>query len=1596
MFFYLIDETSSHLEKETKKHGKSHQQAEEIIIELIKDRLRPFALEHGIIIAKGAAESGARNLNRFDIRNLGINNSSSENDSLAKFKNELIDENVLLEASKFIYQVSKGQNVTIQRAIVSTPLSWMSQYAVKKFLDRQIVEHSVSVNIEKYPKDFIYGTLRVIFSSPVPNLNDLSNPSNWTESHLISLSSLQMATNVGRQGTLEILCPEMIHSKFRDIFIDKLSEAGKKAMSMTSDFGPRYWNEDIYLYGNSKKQDSDHQKILAYKQRNPNLLEKDASGVPYWWPRYLMLDLIPEALFVDNEGKEIVGAHIIDITTTQSSDQSIYLVRDKNGRVCEGKIFDFLFWLLEPNVGIGLWPNYWKRELVRCQDRDLKKLDYQEVGISDRIVLNNFLKAGKDFMKIKTQTNNLFDKDAKETDEKYLSHVSTSVTDDTLYSTLYKTLSYLSLKYSMVLVGQNQVSLWLCETLKSLVLQKYPQQSIEEALEEIFEFSLSIMKSITHDDVDYCIQNSNDKSLLNKGSLVPSIKVNADEILYWLSNQMFVKRICEMMIDSLLSQPLAPLLEIAPLVSGATQSLVNFSTLLQHTETFAIISDKTTLLTHQIYPFICGKGDYPINIVGVHSSWMISKSNLAKRALIYNPNSHSFIEGDLEKPLIIDYGFIVELCIDDDEVKRYAELAREYESAGLRVINSAQISRERADDKLWIRENRPNDVIIPKHIVLSQQDFESKDNKTIKKIEEFVSSLRKGVVIQPGANTTESSFVQFLPSTVELNSQSVLDASKKIHQALNVSKNASISVLVSEFRGNINYNGAPVVFRFNVSESKISVAAYVGGSSGLKIIGLKGTRKASYLEGYCERLDVVLNNIHTYSEHDETQKEKISITCANWNKLLNTASLVAQRVGLPLIGIDMLFEYYDSTITGVVLEVNSRPGTLIFGEELIFDETGSFWTHSSMVSPVNEDFWNLMTQQSSKTSFIHPQTLLQWKSYISSEYVLNWHPSHQVSSDQMLSWLLRRYDSNDLDLIADRIRCLTKTIDDCIMSEKFNLDKNVSIIFSNGRDRYFGGHTDLLGLGGPTINGTSENEIIAIIQESEDSSIYLSNSNFEFKTSFFSIEEILNILNDSTNSGDTWGKEIWSPNEWTSYLKGSLAFMLSSNFSRQDKVKSKIFKNNSWTGCRMHFNSSGQLELLSKVGSSSSAALTLSFVLGLNKIFKMGLNKLELSETDFGEYYLGKTAGCADKTTLLNAKKGKLIAQSSIPDRFIQYFSLPKQIIVIMANSNIPRMNSLNGRKYLSSLKDSVGQCLYSTEKIDSIINWFNGIMRRFGSFVFIYSVELITKSLINQKLYKNVGITKEESVAVLKSFGFDENGTLLIIDGNKSKTLFGTNKSLLRELCFGGELEKNLSTHAGWQKRHKRYSLIFKLLKLLPESVNVSIGGHDETIHPRKATLFGISEIERCHGYLALSNKLNETNENINLNKLLNFVRWAHDGDRVVEDYRKEFSPTPWATDKRNLVNDDILDSWILNDKEELTNKPGGFERSLPEFDEWATSLDETFQKQAALRVSAAGIGGTMCVHSLNSVANDVVLWLKNKGFSVRTIQPGPSFDIF
>ena len=204
-------------------------------------------------------------------------------------------------------------------------------------------------------------------------------------------------------------------------------------------------------------------------------------------------------------------------------------------------------------------------------------------------------------------------------------------------SSLLKSLCLITEKYELVSIGSNQVSLWFAEALKDLILQKFIIKN--QTMTEIFDYSVELLTSLTIQDINYCILKSNSNLRFN---------INEQSIINWLLNKTYITRISQIMIDLLLSEPLAPKLEISP--SGDLK--------LPNSPTFAIISEKTTLITHQIFPFIVGRNDSSINIVGVHTSWIIPNSNLATRAIVYNIQTNSFLEGDLESPLCLNSAFL--------------------------------------------------------------------------------------------------------------------------------------------------------------------------------------------------------------------------------------------------------------------------------------------------------------------------------------------------------------------------------------------------------------------------------------------------------------------------------------------------------------------------------------------------------------------------------------------------------------------------------------------------------------------------------------------------------------------------------------------------------------------------------------------------------------------------------------------------------------------------------------------------------------------------------------------------------------------------
>ncbi len=317
--------------------------------------LRAFAKEHPIILIKGAAESGARNLKVFEVQD----------------EHTRIKENELKNAAQFVADVSRAQNVVIQAAVFTSPELWASPELMAGFVDRQIMDWNTPVNRDSYPRSQIYGTMRIVVSSSHPDKKyDTAFP--------ISLMSLQVATNVGRGGTLEPLREEYIHERYRNQIMDGLRNEGPKVMHAMNEF--------INHYG------------PKWEEQTKTKIGEDLRGVSYGWANYLMCDYVILPVYKRN-------GRLVDILPEYDDEGhrigSKPILQDEEGRF-EGKIIDWKFIHLEPNVGIGLWDRYNLREEYAERQRSRKEnkpFDWDNVGVSDRIVMRNFVLSGEDYLK---------------------------------------------------------------------------------------------------------------------------------------------------------------------------------------------------------------------------------------------------------------------------------------------------------------------------------------------------------------------------------------------------------------------------------------------------------------------------------------------------------------------------------------------------------------------------------------------------------------------------------------------------------------------------------------------------------------------------------------------------------------------------------------------------------------------------------------------------------------------------------------------------------------------------------------------------------------------------------------------------------------------------------------------------------------------------------------------------------------------------------------------------------------------------------------------------------------------------------------------
>jgi hypothetical protein len=316
--------------------------------------LEAFAREHPIVLIKGAAESGARNLKVFDLQ-----------DDAGR-----VDAAAVVEAAAFLYQVSRRQNVVVQTAVLTSPEFWATPELMERFVERQILEWNMPVVRNRLPRSQIYGSLRIIATSPHPDQPyDVAFP--------ISLCSLQVATNVGRGGTLEKLLDRFVQEPFRGQIRPGLEAEAPKVMRALTAFAARYEPQFQRLRGRPSGQ--------------------DARGVPYSWASYMMLDYLVTPVF-DRPGRLVDIEPVYDEQGRRTG--SVPILQDERGRFPAG-IASWQFIHLEPNVGVGLWDRFNLREEVLEQEasrREGRPFDWDQVGTSDRIVLRNFVVAGEQYL----------------------------------------------------------------------------------------------------------------------------------------------------------------------------------------------------------------------------------------------------------------------------------------------------------------------------------------------------------------------------------------------------------------------------------------------------------------------------------------------------------------------------------------------------------------------------------------------------------------------------------------------------------------------------------------------------------------------------------------------------------------------------------------------------------------------------------------------------------------------------------------------------------------------------------------------------------------------------------------------------------------------------------------------------------------------------------------------------------------------------------------------------------------------------------------------------------------------------------------------
>jgi len=999
-----------------------------------------------------------------------------------------------------------------------------------------------------------------------------------------------------------------------------------------------------------------------------------------------------------------------------------------------------------------------------------------------------------------------------------------------------------------------------------------------------------------------------------------------------------------------------------------------------------------------------------VRAVGVHRDWLdLSDPNFARaqRCLAVNAQGQ-LVEITLEEPFIVDSAHLLNMP-GRDEQHDARFLARVLDIRRIPVINPVR-GMARADSKietLRVLGESSRLFSLPQGSLLvhgQSQDILLAELRT------FASALprdnegRVSIFVEPNHGTEGRGTRHFLidPDDTEALAE-VAAYTRTIHEEF------ADAAIIEQGRGNVFFidpenhaaGARRIALRVNVSWSGSEFVS----EGGFAQVASSPDNYVAAAEQNGEIVPAVEALRNIYYRDDTGALVRYEPTPQEVARVLETAAQAAGVLTADLLpseivrfmGIDILLEIDTSTgaprLVPVVLEANPRPAGIRHIETIPLDLSDgvpaaarNLWSYVEQCARWHRGMRQVFERNAALGGALLPFVLWEASFGVGNEL---W---QQLRGQGDFGSSLERY----FHATAYAATVLNPA------------EGPVVIARTPGRARAFGGHTDVRGLGGVTVNMSTQQEIITVLQSVPSVDylrdrgiieIYYTDPQFMDDGQPLRIDLSAPDVNPPQNirtlsEWDAWTSQVMAQkreqgirlNRTDELLKGLIAFLRTDLGDPDGTIRQHL---TTAASGKMKFVLSSNLPYTG--GYSSSSAVMISFLQALNERYGLGLSTdrpydsqgpelaYEAIDAGFCEYYNGTRAGTGDHSQIVLGREGMMTLMSSFPTRVIDSAPFPQGTTLLMAFSGVSRENAAEVSEKLR-------------EEPEAAIKGRTGIGCILG--VLYLRHNLVHNEALRQELAAE-GINPDHVAQALSP-----------------QPEAGDEFGLLREFNQGGALADIPTV------------VVYRMLKTIPvrasrgqiledlpefgEQLAPLFAGHDVPAHEypvRAYTVYGIAEDARGYRYMEYAHEGN-------IDQMFALMRTAHNGDRIVRheivDHVEQGVvavdiQTPYDVD--TPVSDEAFDRYIaiLEDPSEYTpnevqsaqiyNQPGTFERSIEPIDLFC-DLVEVFnhrvgQQVAVARVAAAGLGGSIAVLVRDEYREQLEEFLRRHYYGPQGFQP-------